>query len=74
MTQGVRVVIKGDGKVQIEWNGFQGESCYLEAQKLYATLKGYGVDVEIKEIKPKTDLSKEQKVAVANSQMEMSRW
>ena len=74
MTQGVKVVIKGEGKVQIEWNGFQGEACFLEAQKLYASLKAYGLDVEIKEITPKSDLGKEQKVATATNQMEMTRW
>ena len=71
MGKGVSIRIKSGGKVEVEWEGFRGQACYLEAQKLYALLKNKGVDVEIKEIKPILSAGKEEKVAVATKQIEM---
>ena len=71
----VRVVVKNEGKVEIDWEGFKGDACYLEAQKLYSLLKGMGVDVEVKQITPKmVEMGEEKKVHVADREMELGGW
>ena len=70
MGKGFKAIVNDDGSVKIEWNGFVGDTCYLEAQKMYNFLKSMGVEVEIKQILPKVDGVKVNKVAVATKQME----
>jgi hypothetical protein len=48
----IKVIIDKDGKVKIEYNGFQGDQCFLEAKKLYEQLKSLGVNVEIQATQP----------------------
>jgi hypothetical protein len=43
----IKVIINEDGKIKIEYSGFQGDECFLEAKKLYEKLKNLGVNVEI---------------------------
>lgn len=49
--QQVRIIIKKDGSIEILYQGFQGEQCFIEAQRIYNQLKALGVNVEIKQIK-----------------------
>ena len=70
----VRVVIKEGGSVNVEWNGYKGNACFLEAEELYKSLKAQGVDVDIVKVIPNIDGAKKQKIAVATTQKEMSRW
>jgi len=45
----IKITINENGKVKIEYSGFQGSECFIEAKKLYEQLKALGVDVEIQE-------------------------
>lgn len=51
----VKVIIKEDGSVIIEYNGFQGSECFLEAQRLYEKLKSAGVQVSIQQTQVKPE-------------------
>jgi len=48
----VRVEIDRDGRVRILYQGFQGDACFEEAKRLYATLKAQGLDVSIEQVMP----------------------
>jgi len=51
----VKVLIKKDGSVEIDWSGFIGGECFQEAMKLYQQLKALGVNVTIKQVIPKPE-------------------
>jgi len=50
----ILIEIGKDGRITIKYLGFQGDSCYAEAKRLYEKLKEQGLDVEIKQIIPTT--------------------
>jgi hypothetical protein len=54
LPKGIKVIIKDDGSVQIDYSGFQGSECFREAERLYQALKKLGIEVNIKQITPKT--------------------
>lgn len=53
MSESVRKIgalIKKDGKLELKTEGFQGETCLEEADKLIAKLKELGVHVETQDL------------------------
>lgn len=64
--QTVKVEVDNEGKTKILYDGFAGEACFQEAQKLLAQLKAFGVDVKVEEVRRTADNSivetKKQKV------------
>jgi hypothetical protein len=48
----VRIEITREGKIRILYQGFIGDGCFAEAQKLYMLLKSKGVDVVIEQTTP----------------------
>ena len=50
MAQKVIVAVKGDGRLNVEYEGFVGNSCFDEADKLKAALKAYGLDMEVTKV------------------------
>lgn len=53
LPKNIKVIIKDDGSVQVDYSGFEGASCFHEAQRLYEFLKKMGVDVKVSSITPK---------------------
>ena len=47
----IRVEIT-QGKIRILYQGFIGDECFREAEKLYMLLKSKGVDVTIEQVTP----------------------
>ena len=41
----ITVVVSKDGKLAMSFDGFQGKSCYDEAEKIRARLSALGIDV-----------------------------
>jgi len=56
----IKVIIDKDGRVRIEYSGFQGSECFIEAKKLYEQLKSLGVNVEIQETQVTQEFYKNQ--------------
>jgi len=48
----IRVEITREGKIRILYQGFIGDECFREAEKLYMLLKSKGVDVTIEQVTP----------------------
>jgi len=48
----VQVIVNPDGSVTIRYQGFQGQACFQEAEKLYRLLKASGVDVKVEAVTP----------------------
>ncbi len=47
----IRFVVGKDGKVNYETQGFQGEACLLEAQRILQTMRDeFGVDIDVEAI------------------------
>ena len=42
----IGVIVKEDGKIELETQGFQGEACLEETQRLLDHLGALGLDVE----------------------------
>ncbi len=73
--RGVEIRIEKGGKVRIEWNGFIGDTCYLEADKLYELLKQRGIDVNILEQVAKIEEeAKEEQAFVMDEEREGIGW
>jgi hypothetical protein len=49
----VKAMIGKDGQIQIEFEGFQGKSCYAEAEKLLQRLAANGIKTTILNIQDK---------------------
>ena len=64
LPKSIKAIIKDDGSVQIDFDGFEGATCFKEAEQLYNFLKNVGVDVKISNIVPKTSVSEKVKVDV----------
>lgn len=45
----IRVEISPDEKIQISYDGYVGNACYAEAEKLRLAFSGIGLDVETKQ-------------------------
>jgi len=43
----VEFFIGDDGKVQVRFRGFKGNSCFLAADEIYKALRKLGVDVNV---------------------------
>jgi len=50
----VKILIQNNGKILIRYQGFKGEECFTEAEKIYKLLAQKGINIEIEKIK-KTD-------------------
>lgn len=48
---GIKVEVDGDGRTKFLYEGFKGEMCFKEAQKILANLKALGVDADVCEVK-----------------------
>jgi hypothetical protein len=51
----VNVRINSDGSVSVEYDGFRGNECFLEAQKIYEKLRTFGIDVKIENVQYKQE-------------------
>lgn len=49
----VTAIVGKDGKMAMSFEGFTGNSCYGEAEKIRARLKALGIDVSCENIIPK---------------------
>jgi len=56
----IKITINENGKVKIEYSGFQGSECFIEAKKLYEQMKALGLDVEIQATQPTQEFYKTQ--------------
>lgn len=54
--KGIEVIINKDGSITVRFQGFQGQTCFDEAQRLYQKLKMLGLDVKIERIVPTQDV------------------
>jgi len=50
----VKIIIDKNGKITIDFNGFVGDDCFKEREKLQKLLRKYGleIDIEHEERKP----------------------
>lgn len=48
----VTVVVSNDGKIAMSFNGFTGNSCYDEAEKIKSYLATFGISVDCENIIP----------------------
>jgi hypothetical protein len=48
----IRIEVDRNGRIKILYNGFAGNECFGEAQKLYTILKSKGVDVTVEQVIP----------------------
>lgn len=56
-TKQVRVVVDRDGKVSVEWGGYQGPACLAAADKLREVLAArYGIKTVVEQIEAKPEL------------------
>jgi hypothetical protein len=63
--QGIRVEVDNDGRTKMLYEGFKGDLCFKEAERLLAGLKALGVDVDVEKVK-RTEAFVEAKEAVKN--------
>ena len=51
-----RIVLRvgADGRVEVDYQGFAGEECFAEAEKLKQVLKSRGVEYEAEMVEVKT--------------------
>lgn len=49
------IAMDKNGNILFDFDGFPGQTCYDELQKLIENLKKLGVEVEIQQTKPKED-------------------
>lgn len=72
MTKAIRIVVdKKTGKVKWEFDGFVGESCFVEADRLKRLLRErFGVDVEVEEVVEKP----EARVSEAEEEKQVVGW
>lgn len=51
MAKKVKVILKNDGKsIGVSFAGYQGDSCFDEADKIKARLKALGIEMEVLEV------------------------
>jgi len=43
----ISIEVDEEGKVKVKYEGFIGEACFLEANKLYQKLKKMGININI---------------------------
>lgn len=55
MSRKITIIMTKDGKRVIDFHGFKGNECFDKADEIYKRLRELGIDVDIKEISPKTD-------------------
>lgn len=55
MTKKVKIAIDEELNLGMDFDGYSGPLCFEEAEKIKEILKGLGVEVDVKEIRPKTE-------------------
>lgn len=55
MAKTIAVTVEGDGKMHVEYGGFQGNTCFAAASELQTYLQGFGIDVDVIKVDPKKD-------------------
>lgn len=55
MPQSIAVEVTGEGKINIEYDGFVGNACYTAASELQTYLASFGIDVDTIRTDPKKD-------------------
>ena len=51
----IKIEVDKDGKVTIDHQGFTGDACFKEDEKLYRILKAQGAEIKIEEVKKKPE-------------------
>lgn len=49
--QSIKIEVDDEGRVKVLYDGFKGEMCFKEAEKLLAGLKTLGVEAEVQEVR-----------------------
>jgi hypothetical protein len=52
MSTTIAVTVSGEGKLNVEYGGFVGNTCFNAASELQTYLQGFGVDVDVVRIDP----------------------
>ncbi|HEB13652.1 MAG TPA: DUF2997 domain-containing protein [candidate division CPR3 bacterium] len=60
----ITINVSPDGSIDTDFKGFEGESCFAQADKLNEILKGLGVSISSKSVMRKT--SEKQAIALKN--------
>lgn len=50
MSKNVKVEVTGEGQMQISYDGFVGNACFVEAEKLRLAFSSLGLDVDTKKV------------------------
>jgi len=54
MAKTITITVEEGAKISVDMNGYEGESCAAELQKLIDNLEALGVKVESKKVKAKS--------------------
>lgn len=46
----IDIMVNEEGKVKVDFGGFAGKGCYIEAGKLIEMLKSNGIEVDIENV------------------------
>ena len=69
MTRVVRVLVKKDGTIVLDFDGFRGQACFLEREKILDILaQKYGVRVDkklVEQVKPEAFVEERQELEVS---------
>ena len=62
----IKIIIDKNGKITIDFDGFRGDACFKEREKIVELLKKYGleIDIEHEERKPEAYVTTEQEAMV----------
>lgn len=52
MDRTIKYVIDGDGNVSMHFDGFEGKSCYAEAEKIRLAFDSLGMTVDVTNVIP----------------------
>lgn len=55
MAKTIAVTVRGSGKMEVEYGGFIGNTCFNAASELQTYLQGFGVDVDVIKVDNKKD-------------------
>lgn len=53
MAKKVNIILRDDGSIGFAFEGFDGDSCYSEADKIREKLKSLGIEMSVIEIESK---------------------
>lgn len=60
----IRIEVDNDGHTKMQYQGFKGDLCFKEAEKIMAGLKSLGVDVDVEQVKRTQDVQNTAREAV----------